>query len=622
MSNYGKLTVVKLKELLKDRSLPVTGKKADLVERLQTSDDQLALDLGKPQSCYVEDVAQAKSADESKEPAPIVNQIDDASPTSPEQDAIQEIQAKDAMDIEQIANSEIDSKSEPSEPSKEGEEEIELPKEIVASNDQEDGEKQASKDSDEKAQDRQSAASQIPQSSIETQQTQESSGDIPQPIDIDVTSEPIIRSTTFSTLNAQEILEDNKKRKRRSQSPPASSADVALKKAKAVDGSPIVTSVQEEKETIPTQDDMQVDEVVGQDENKLQHSEAARSVSDNRFKNLIPTNDSSTQKIEPQPVSDDRSIGPSRHSPTKCLYISNLMRPLQQNALRTHLETLAASSTSDTPEEVDIFFLESTRRYCLVSLSSVAAASRVRSGLHDRVWPDESNRKALFVDFLPEEKANELITLEEQNVNKSRLDRKRYEITYIERNNEQVAEIHDADSPTAAQHRNNQDTPTPAQHTKQNAPITTTTATTIKPSPLPPLPHEETGKNFKQLNDLFPSTIAKPRLYYLPLSSEIVKSRLDMLSRATSGGASSLDILPSDEKRRYTFDGEGGEGFIVDKGPEFGYGRGGGGIGGGGRARGGIGRYSDRGTFRGRGRGGGHRVDYRSGAGIGYRERW
>ena len=656
MTEYSKLTVIKLKEILRDRSLLVTGKKADLVERLEVSDAQLASDSGRPPSRNGTGVTQAKSADESETPAPIVNQTDNASPPSPEQDAIQKDKTKNAMDIDPPSEPGLDSKpelpevslAEETEISKEAEIGTEQPADQVALDEKEPEEAQASEHNDKDPQDRQSPAIQIPQSPAEAQQPQDTSTGIPQLMDVDIISESIPESTTVSASNIQESIDDNKKRKRRSQSPPISSPETALKRAKAEDGSPIVKLVQESKKTTSIQDDMQVDEVTDQDDNKLQHTEAAKSISDNRFKNLIPTNDAGNQKAESQPVEDDRSIGPSRHSPTKCLYISNLMRPLQQTALRTHLETLAKSPADNTPEAMDLFFLESTRRYCLASLSSVAAATRVRSGLHDRVWPDESNRKALFVDFLPEAKANELITLEEQNTNKSRLDRKRYEVIYLDRHNETIAEIHDADSPfsTTHHHHNNQEQSSlkspSSQPTKHTPSTPTTTAPPTKPaSTLPPLPHEETNKTFKQLNDLFPCTTTKPRLYYLPLSSETAQKRLDILSRATSGGdskGSRLDNSAADEKRRYTFaalpttstaeeggegEGEGeGEGMkvgIVDKGPEFGFGRGGGNTGRGGRGGG----YYDRGGYRGRGRGGGggYRGDYRGGAGIGYRDR-
>lgn len=36
--------------------------------------------------------------------------------------------------------------------------------------------------------------------------------------------------------------------------------------------------------------------------------------------------------------------------------------------------------------------------------ASTAAATRVRVGVHGKVWPNERTRKPLWVDFVPEEK--------------------------------------------------------------------------------------------------------------------------------------------------------------------------------------------------------------------------
>lgn len=44
MQDWSKLTVAKLKEVLKDRGLAITGKKADLVARLQESEQVVKKD--------------------------------------------------------------------------------------------------------------------------------------------------------------------------------------------------------------------------------------------------------------------------------------------------------------------------------------------------------------------------------------------------------------------------------------------------------------------------------------------------------------------------------------------------------------------------------------------------
>ncbi|KAK5285788.1 hypothetical protein LTR16_004442, partial [Cryomyces antarcticus] len=85
-----------------------------------------------------------------------------------------------------------------------------------------------------------------------------------------------------------------------------------------------------------------------------------------------------------------------------------------------------------------------------------------------------------------------------------------------------------------------------------------TTSPTRAPAPAP---------SFQALDLLFRSTIAKPKLYFLPAPASLVAARTAELDKRTArhppppGG-------PLDEKRRYTF--EEGD-LLVDAGPEFGW---------------------------------------------------
>jgi len=58
MSDYDKMTVAELKELLKDAGLPVSGKKADLIARLQD---------GSEDSAPAEDIAEEEVSEESED---------------------------------------------------------------------------------------------------------------------------------------------------------------------------------------------------------------------------------------------------------------------------------------------------------------------------------------------------------------------------------------------------------------------------------------------------------------------------------------------------------------------------------------------------------------------------
>ena len=66
MSDYEKMTVAQLKELLKESGLPVSGKKADLIARLQEAADEPAPveEESSPEEAVEEEAMEEDSADE------------------------------------------------------------------------------------------------------------------------------------------------------------------------------------------------------------------------------------------------------------------------------------------------------------------------------------------------------------------------------------------------------------------------------------------------------------------------------------------------------------------------------------------------------------------------------
>ncbi|KAG6005812.1 hypothetical protein E4U21_007584 [Claviceps maximensis] len=124
----------------------------------------------------------------------------------------------------------------------------------------------------------------------------------------------------------------------------------------------------------------------------------------------------------------DRHVEPSIHPATSALYINNLMRPLRPADLRAHVVALAAIPGS-VPDDATVtkFHLDFIRTHALMELSSVSAASRVRQLLHGRVWPNESNRKALHIDFIPPDKIDPWIAMEDTG---DRRPATRWEVAY------------------------------------------------------------------------------------------------------------------------------------------------------------------------------------------------
>lgn len=320
---------------------------------------------------------------------------------------------------------------------------------------------------------------------------------------------------------------------------------------------------------------------------KRTSSSMKTSPSDTRFKTLftIPASLDTAFQQSHYADGEEKTVSPALHPATSALYIRELMRPLKLESLRDHLIALATPpDTAVNPHIVTEFFLDSIRTHCLVGFGSISAASRVRSGLHDRVWPNERDRRPLWVDFVPEEELKSWIDLERTEGNSRGHPSKRWEVVYEDEQSEIKASLQEVGSNSGVLRALKPRRLVAGQVMQVAEPRASGSEprnTQLRP---------ENGKGFQALDDLFTSTAAKPKLYYLPVTKAEANGRLAKLAAGRGGGR-------SDEMRRFSFE----EGSIVDSGPEvgrLGYGRGG--------------SYS--GSNRGRGRG--YRAD------VSRRERW
>ncbi|RPB05162.1 hypothetical protein L873DRAFT_1832812 [Choiromyces venosus 120613-1] len=130
---------------------------------------------------------------------------------------------------------------------------------------------------------------------------------------------------------------------------------------------------------------------------------------------------------------DDTPIPPSIHPATRALYIRGFARPLSEPGLKAHLTALAStpsststaatSQPSDSP--IEYLYLDTVRTHALIIFTNLTAATRVRVGIHTKVWPNERSRKPLWADFVPEEAVAEWVEREKQ-----RGPRARWEVVY------------------------------------------------------------------------------------------------------------------------------------------------------------------------------------------------
>jgi uncharacterized membrane protein YgcG len=383
---------------------------------------------------------------------------------------------------------------------------------------------------------------------------------------------------------------------------------------------PILEEVQAENMDLHEKDEpVELKQQTPEPETKIQQEVEARTPTtkdtaarDHRYKDLfspstalaadVPMMD---RPIEEVAEEQERVVQPATHPATTAIYIRDLMRPLQPQTLEDQIKLVAAKPGSTIDEEIVDFHLDAIRTHAFVSFTSLAAAARVRSALHDLVWPAERGRKPLWVDFIPEDKVRDWIKQETDSGEGRAARNRRWEVIYEKANDGTVEAIFQEIGPQtqAAQQIN---APTAPRSMLPHPEIRREAAAAPQKKP--------ESAQFLALDTLFSSTTTKPKLYFLPVSKDIADTRLRELEDKTGGAGKNVDGssgLP--DSRRYTWE----DGKIVDSGPEFGLRREKEGGRGGFRGGGGGGGYRGGGGGRGRYNG----DAYRPGRGDEYRPR-
>jgi hypothetical protein len=348
-------------------------------------------------------------------------------------------------------------------------------------------------------------------------------------------------------------------------------------------GPPIVDVAKEEVQIQPVGSDvdkkiappeeMDVDEESRPKTQGGEYDDSPSRVRDSRFKDLFPAQQkapalekSSSRDSAPEAmdIDTDRVISPAVHPATSALYIRDFMRPLNPAQLKSYLASLATPPSHDTDTDIIVnFYVDPIRTHAFVSLTSVSAAARVRSAIHDRIWPDERTRKPLWADFVPAEKVDRWIE-EEQSTTGGRASGKKWEVYYdVDEDRNVTATLQESSTfPRAPIRQPSGPGPVPFSQppTKprgiEGAPLGPRAATQAL--------RQNVASSLKTLDKLFKATTAKPVLYFQPVSKELANKRLDSIDLATSKKAVGPPV--SGEINRYTF--EDGD-VLVDRGPEI-----------------------------------------------------
>ncbi|KAK6957680.1 hypothetical protein Daesc_000467 [Daldinia eschscholtzii] len=540
-TDWNKLKVVDLKSELKRLGLPQNGLKADLVARLEAADSERA--------------ASQSSDEPPKEPEAVNGEVQ---PVEIAPEATEASEAQEAQEASQPTP--------PDESPKQSETEAET-----------------------------TPAQEVSAPAVtETQALAPSAGDTP--------------------LQTTELIQDSQKRKRRSLSPAPSADEVARKRARQEDrdsqethtASPVgekVDAVAAEPQKEMEDATQAPPDVEMEDANDEAPAERER---DNGVAQSIPADDANpdiqnghavevvtnkTQATFEEPPEDEpsreeqpsytahpaeieRDVEPSIHPATSALYIKNFMRPLRPQAVKDHLLDLATPMGTPVEEGTIVdFYLDTIRTHAFVVFNTISSASRVRTALHNRVWPDETNRKALWVDFIPSERFAEWVDMEQTSTG-GRGSTNRYEVVYDNDEDGNVIvklEEFDGAGPTAKQAPPPAAAPEP-QPAERKPSIPTGPSRQF--SGIEGAPTGPRGFNSGRGPGLHPSragirdqpgqsTRAHPSVKYQPAPDDLVRRRLETIAAAKT---KDLDRDFGKEYKRYYF--ENGD-TLVDRGPEI-----------------------------------------------------
>ncbi|ORY15137.1 hypothetical protein BCR34DRAFT_598615 [Clohesyomyces aquaticus] len=673
MTDYNKLTVANLRQLLKDRHIPSTGltRKAQIIEKLQEQDqanDASAASNATPpvaQPAAPEPVEEAQEAEGNTEmpevaaPAP----VPEPAPTA---QTVEPSPVPDATAVDKVAEgpgapdtteepaamstvTEVQPAPEPSPAPKEPPAPKESPMTEPAGPDslpvpeitESVPETKALPEQEEPSPESDTA---MVESTPPPAPDEKASVEKPE-LEV-IVEKAESTSVEPSRLNSEELEADTRKRKRRSGSPDLPTQDVKAKKPRPSNDKASAVHLKEDEDTVMEQrvpigpENEQKPVLKEQDSGLNGHDDAKSPKAEPVQASPRPVE---SHSLKPRNLESNDAplpyVSPALHPATPALYIRNLMRPLKPDIFRESLISLATPGSLNPDSAIlETLFLDTMRTHAFAVFTSISAASRARASLHNQKWPpNERNRQDLWVDFVPEDEVAAWIKTEEaatadKNTRGRGTGAKKFEVIYNQNNDTgTVAIFQEVGMGIPGAPRGPRLDPSQPQPSRYDH-IDDRKTNHVPPKPLPPGPSDPlskdapapTAKSFETLDSLFSSTTAKPKLYFLPVSPAIAQKRLDELDAETSRDWRPDEVVRGrgrgalDQKLRYSFDAEGRlvEVGQDDRGPwceaPVGGGVRGGGFRGGYRGRGGGGGGYRGDAWRGGGGGGG---GYRGGRG-------
>lgn len=191
------------------------------------------------------------------------------------------------------------------------------------------------------------------------------------------------------------------------------------------------------------------------------------------------------------------------HKLTNAVYIRDFTRPLQTFQFKSYLLDIIKGVDDINDGIFKQFWMNNLKTHAFIVFTNVDHAKRVRDALHKSIWPYEKGRQPLWADYVPEDKVDEWINIEEQSPRDTK-----WEVIYSVNG---VADLSQVKKKVL--NTNFVDSNQRTERSFQNN-------TSYK--------YETKGPEIKKynLNDLFLKTQTTPFLYYKTVDENIAISRL------------------------------------------------------------------------------------------------
>ncbi|KAK4204902.1 hypothetical protein QBC40DRAFT_74619 [Triangularia verruculosa] len=570
-TEFEKLTVTQLRSELKRRKLATTGLKAALVARLvedeagqtaevdETADGETPADEAQPKNDGTPAAETERNDDVAMDDAPVEDNAPAEKATSPAPEAPSSVPEPANSDT---PKAEQEAAPESTDTDKHGD--VAMDDAPVTA-----PEKSTSPSPPSPAKEAMPEAALEAVSKLDTTAQPESANE-PEVANQQGSIPPVSEILETEPSAVTEVVQDIVSRKRRSRSPPPSGDESSSKRARQDDWEKKESEESRNEQGLPANKhlgEITPFEVVAPRspetrfrEESPPHKRQQRAWGQ-RLEDNQPRYQEQNMDID-TPLDEFGRIERSRHPATSALYIKNFMRPLKELQVREYLVQLAAFPGAPPNDAcISDFHVDRIRTHALVKFDSVSAASRVRTALHGKVWPNESTRKELWVDFIPAEKVGEWIGMEEDSPRQAR-----WEVIYEEDPDTQevVASLVEGGGADTGNSRNSR----PARQPLGPPAVPTGPGRRFPELQGPPSGPRVRGRGQAKHDldnfDNMKMTSTGPSIYYQPVSEELAQRRLENM-RSYYTQDRHRDMGREDEINRYTFENRS---QFVDRGKE------------------------------------------------------